>query len=45
MTDGLSLVPCLYPIKDKDRLQAYHSRGFIGYVVLKIRRHASRLVR
>ena len=38
------LVPCLYPIKDKDRLLAYHSRDFIGYVVLKIWRHASRLV-
>ena len=35
------LVPCLYPIKDIDRLQACHSRDFIGYVVLKIWRHAS----
>ena len=39
------LIPCLYPIKDKDSIPAYHSRGFIGYVVLKIWRHASRLAR
>ena len=26
----------MYIIKDGDRLQAYHSRDFIGYVVLKI---------
>ena len=38
------LVPCLYIVKDIDRLHAYHSRGFIGYVVLKIWCHASRLV-
>ena len=32
----IRLVPCLYPIKDKDRLLAYHSKDYIGYVVLKI---------
>ena len=37
------LVPSLYPIKEIDRLQAYHSRDFIGYTVLKIWHHASRL--
>ena len=27
------LVPCLYPIKYRDRLWVYHSINFIGYVV------------
>ena len=36
------LVPCLYPVKDRDRLWACHSRDFIGCVVAKIWLRASR---
>ena len=38
---GIKLVPCLYPIKNTDRLWLYHSRDF----VVQICRHASRLTR
>ena len=35
--------PVLHPAKDRERLRPYYLRDFIGYVVLKIGRHASRL--
>ena len=35
----------IYHIEDIVRLQAYHLRDFIGYIVQKIWRHASRLAR
>ena len=41
----LNWSPCLYPIKDRDGLRAYHSRDFIGYIVPKIYHHAWRLMR
>ena len=27
---SIELVPCLYPVKGRDRLRPYHSRNFIG---------------